>query len=154
MKTKIILRKATIEDVNDIGNVYLRSRKELVSFAPLIHSDESIYQWIRTVLLLEENVIVAEQEKIIIGMMSLKKTDNIGWINQLYINPKTTNQGAGTLMLKHAKSILGSPIRLYTFQENIGAKRFYERNGFQAIAFDDGSGNEENCPAILYEWVD
>ena len=77
----------------------------------------------------------------------------MGWIRQLYIHPNAVGHGVGTLMINMAKSILGSPIRLYTFQENIGAKRFYERHGFQAIGFDDGSGNEENCPAVLYEWV-
>lgn len=58
---KPLLRKATIEDVNGIANVYLRSRKELVSFAPLIHTDESIRQWIRNDLITKEQVIVAEE---------------------------------------------------------------------------------------------
>ena len=57
---KILLRDATTEDVKTIANVYLRSRKELVAFAPLVHSDESIYQWVRNTLLPEERVIVAE----------------------------------------------------------------------------------------------
>lgn len=150
---KILLRDATTEDVKAIANVYLRSRKELVAFAPLIHSDESIYQWVRNTLLPEERVIVAEEKGLIIGMMSLTKEDGIGRIRQLYIHPDAVGHGTGTLMIKKAKSILGSPIHLYTFQENIGARRFYERHGFQAIDFDDGSGNEENCPAILYEWI-
>ncbi|MGE3511045.1 MAG: histone acetyltransferase, partial [Vicinamibacterales bacterium] len=30
---------------------------------------------------------------------------------------------------------------------------FYERHGFVAVAFGDGSGNEERCPDILYEWM-
>ena len=150
---KILLRDATTEDVKTIANVYLRSRKELVAFAPLVHSDESIYQWVRNTLLPEERVIVAEEKGLIIGMMSLTKEDGIGRIRQLYIHPDAVGHGIGTLMIKKAKSILGSPIHLYTFQENIGARRFYERHGFQAIDFDDGSGNEENCPAILYEWI-
>jgi ribosomal protein S18 acetylase RimI-like enzyme len=86
-------------------------------------------------------------------MMSLTKDEGIGQVRQLYILPDVVGHGVGTLMINMAKSILGSPIRLYTFQENIGAKRFYERHGFRAIGFDDGSGNEENCPAMLYEWV-
>ena len=151
---KTFLRNATIEDTNAIANVYLRSRKELVAFAPLIHTDESIHQWIRNKLLLEEQVIVAEEEGIIVGMMSLKKTnDGIGRITQLYMHPDEVGHGVGTLMLTKAKSILGPPIHLYTFQENAAAIRFYERHGFQAIGFDDGTGNEENCAAILYEWT-
>lgn len=153
MKINPILRKATIEDANAIANVYLISRKELVSFAPLIHTDESIHQWVRNILLSKEQVIVAEEKGIIIGMMSLTNGEGIGRINQLYILPDAVGHGVGTLMVNMAKSILGSPIQLYTFQENIGARRFYERHAFQAVAFDDGSGNEENCPAVLYEWI-
>lgn len=64
-----LLRRATIADADAIANVYLRSRKELVSFAP-IHTDKDIYQWIRNELLPEEEVFVAEDKGIIIGMMS------------------------------------------------------------------------------------
>lgn len=41
-------------------------------------------------------------------------------------------------------------VKLHCFQANSGARRFYERHGFQAEAFGDGSGNEENLPDILY----
>lgn len=149
---KPVLRKATLADAGAIATVYLMSRKELVAFAPLIHSDESIQQWIREELLPNEQVIIAEEDGAIIGMMSLTSDKGMGRIKQLYILPSAVGHGIGTLMIKMAKSTLGSPIQLYTFEENIGARRFYERHGFQAIEFNDGSGNEENCPAILYEW--
>lgn len=152
MKLNPILRKATFDDANAIATVYLASRKELVTFAPLVHTDESIEQWISEDLLLNEQVIVAEENGNIIGMMSLTNDKDIGRIKQLYIHPIAVGHGIGTAMIEMAKSILGSPIQLYTFQENAGAKRFYERHGFQAIAFNDGTGNEENCPAVLYEW--
>lgn len=44
-----------------------------------------------------------------------------------------------------------APLRLYTFQANHGAMRFYERHDFLAIAFTDGQANEERCPDVLYE---
>ena len=147
-----LLRNATLTDVDAIANVYLTSRKELVAFAPLVHNDESIHQWIREVLLPTHQVMVAEENGTIIGMMALSKEEGIGRIKQLYLLPTAVGHGVGTLMIIAAKSILGSPIQLYTFQENMGARRFYERHGFQVIELDDGSGNEENCPAILYEW--
>jgi hypothetical protein len=37
-------------------------------------------------------------------------------------------------------------------QCNDAARLFYEKHGFKAIAFADGSANEEQCPDILYEW--
>ena len=147
-----LLRKATVADANAIADVYLASRKEFVFFAPLVHTDESIHQWVREVLLPSEQVIVAEENGVIIGMMSLISDEGMGRIRQLYILPAAVGHGIGTLLVKMAKSVLGPPIQLYTFQENIGARRFYERHGFQAIEFSDGSDNEENCPAVLYEW--
>jgi hypothetical protein len=39
---------------------------------------------------------------------------------------------------------------LYTFKRNAGARRFYERNGFVAMAFGDGSGNEAHEPDVRY----
>lgn len=87
-----------------------------------------------------------------IGMMALSKNEGIGWINQLYVAPAFVGSGVGTLLVTKAKSILGSPIRLHTFQENAGARRFYERHGFKILEFSDGSTNEENCHDMVYEW--
>jgi GNAT superfamily N-acetyltransferase len=69
----------------------------------------------------------------------------------LYLHPSVVNQGLGAALLQTALHELPPPIRLYTFQANVAACRFYERHGFQAIAFGDGSGNEEQVPDVLYE---
>ena len=76
--------------------------KEYISFAPLVHSDEAIQEWMHDILIAK------------------------------------------------AKS-LNLSIRLRTFQENLGARRFYEQHGFKIIEFSDGSGNEEHYPDMLYE---
>ena len=85
-------------------------------------------------------------------MMALSDDGTVGWVEQLYVHPRVVGCGIGTQLLERAKTELGSPIRLYTFQANTGACRFYERHGFRAIAVGDGSGNEEQCPDVLYEW--
>ena len=85
-------------------------------------------------------------------MMVLLIDEEIGWIEQLYLHPDVVGRGIGAKLVERAKAELGSPIRLYTFQGNQRAIRFYERHGFNAIQYGDGSGNEENCPDILYEW--
>jgi hypothetical protein len=43
-------------------------------------------------------------------------------------------------------------LELWTFQANQGARRFYERHGFEAIELTDGSGNEERTPDVRYAW--
>ena len=152
MSHALTLRKANLADAKIIAEIYLASRKAFVAFAPLIHSDESIHEWVRDTLIPNSDVIVAEQSGQIVGMMALSKQKGIGWIDQLYLAPQATGQGIGAQFLAHAKTALDAPIRLHTFQENSGARRFYERHGFKILEFSDGSGNEERCPDILYEW--
>lgn len=145
-------RPATQSDAEAVAQVYLSSRKKFVSFAPVAHSDADVYQWIRNILIPHDLVIVVEQNNTIIGMMALSTAEEAGWIDQLYLHPDVVGRGIGTKLIERAKAELGSPIRLYTFQENQGATRFYERHGFKAIQYGDGSGNEEKCPDVLYEW--
>lgn len=152
MSTFPNFRPATQSDAEAIAQVYLSSRKEFVSFAPVAHSDGAVYRWIRDILLLTNQVTVVEQDNKIIGMMALSTDEEAGWIDQLYLHPDVVGRGIGTKLIERAKTELGSPIRLYTFQENQGAIRFYERHGFKAIQYGDGSGNEEKCPDVLYEW--
>ncbi len=56
----------------------------------------------------------------------------------MYVQPGWTGVGVGKQLLDHAHQRLPRPIRLYTFQANVGARRFYERHGYQAIEFTDG----------------
>lgn len=152
MKINILLRPATLADADAIAAVYLASRKTFVGFAPLVHSDESIYQWVRETLIPGCQVVVAEEGAAILGMMALSKSKGKGWIDQLYLSPEAVGQGVGSRLVEEAKSILGSPIYLHTFQENFKARRFYERHGFSVVDMTDGSNNEEKCPDILLVW--
>lgn len=129
-------------------------------YTRLVHSDAEHQQWISEVLIPQGEVSVAEVDGVIVGMMALKREADVGWIDQLYLHPDWTGRGIGSRFVELAKARLvseqdkpaGSLIRLYTFQENTGGRRFYERHGFKAIAFGDGSGNEEGTPDVLYEW--
>lgn len=152
MSTSPNFRPATQSDAEAVAQVYFSSRKKFVSFAPVAHSDEAVYRWIRDVLIPTNQVTVVEQDNKIIGMMALTIDEATGWIEQLYLHPDVVGHGIGSKLVERAKAELGSPIRLYTFQENQGATQFYERHEFKAIQYGDGSGNEENCPDILYEW--
>src|SRR5271166_2138846 len=121
MTQKILLRKATLADAKAIANVYVATRKAFIAYAAQVHSDESIYQWICETLIPANQVSVAEENGVIVGMMALSKNEGIGWIDQLYLSPGSVGQGIGTLLVTAAKSTLGSPIRLHTCEQNIGA---------------------------------
>jgi len=145
-------RAATLGDANPVADVYLRSRKELVACAPLVHSDEAVREWIRRHLIPAGQTTVAVIDGLVVGLLAVSKGTDCSWIDQLYLLPTWVGRGIGTRLLELARGKLLPPIRLYTFQCNQPARYFYERRGFRAIAFGDGSGNEEQCADILYEW--
>ena len=145
-------RRATDADADSIAEVYLRSRKELVACAPLVHSDQSVREWIRQKLIPGGGVTVAKVDGVVVGFVAMSRGNECNWIEQLYLLPTHTRRGIGNALLDHAKHQLPPPIRLYTFQCNDAARQFYEHHGFRAVAYSDGSANEENRPDILYEW--
>ena len=57
----------------------------------------------------------------------------------------------GSRLLDVAKQHRPTGLKLWTFQANAGARRFYERNGFVGIATTEGD-NEEGAPDVLYQW--
>ena len=147
------LRPATSADASAVAGVFLASRKQFLPFAPLAHPDDSVRRWIAEILIPTGHVTVAvDSAGTIIGMMALAQDGSSGWIEHLYLHPSAVNQGIGTRLLELAKSTLGSPIRLYAFQANTKARRFYERHGFTPLLFSDGRTNQEKCPDVLYEF--
>lgn len=72
-------------------------------------------------------------------------------IAQFFLAETARGQGIGGQLLDAMKA--RSPaLHLWCFQENTGARRFYERHGFVAARFTDGAANEERVPDIRYEW--
>ena len=74
------------------------------------------------------------------------------FIEHLYILPECQDRGLGRQLLE--KAMAGArELRLWTFQANEKARRFYERHGFTAERLTDGADNEEKQPDVLYHWV-
>lgn len=147
-----VIRPATPSDSMAIAEVLCASRRAFVAFAPLRHTREEVHAWIAGTLLPAGAVHVVSTGPAVQAMLAVSQEPHTGWIDQLYVRPGHTGRGLGTLLLQHAHTLLTTPIRLYTFQANVGARRFYERHGYRAIHFSDGADNDENCPDVLYEW--
>jgi GNAT superfamily N-acetyltransferase len=107
--------------------------------------------WIRDTVLPSQAVAVAVTQDHVVGIVALDERDGTTWITQLYVLPRHVGHGIGSRLLAYAIQRSRGPVRLYCFQQNEGARRFYERHGFKAIAFSDGRTNEERCPDVLYE---
>jgi GNAT superfamily N-acetyltransferase len=147
----VTLHTASLADATRIADILIASRAVFLPYAPSPHSDASVRAWVRDVLLPRERVTVATLAGQQVGVLAMHHTDGIGWITQLYLDPPNVGRGIGSLLLAHALAELPRPIRLFAFQQNHGARRFYERNGFVPVQFTDGSGNEEHCPDVLYQ---
>ena len=120
-------------------------------YAPPVHSEAQALDWALKSLIPSGGVSVATLDEHVVGVLAVSRAHGVSWIDQLYVDPEYCGRGVGSQLLTAALSSLSRPIRLYTFQQNGGARRFYERQGFLPIQLGDGSGNEERCPDVLYE---
>jgi GNAT superfamily N-acetyltransferase len=118
----------------------------------MAHTEDEVRGWIGDVLIPGGGVYLVETEGQVVAMLAVSHDQDGSWIDQLYVRPGYTGRGIGARLLRLAHERLRPPIRLFTFQANSGARRFYERQGYKAVQFTDGAGNEERCPDVLYEW--
>lgn len=70
----------------------------------------------------------------------------------LYVRRKYRSLGIGLLLLNRCKFAQPKGFELWTFQQNAGARQFYEREGFTEAERTDGAENEEGLPDIRYIW--
>lgn len=75
-----------------------------------------------------------------------------GWVDQLYVLSEYQGKGIGHTLLALAQAD-SDELQLWTFQKNDAARRFYEKHGFAAVEFTDGTGNEEREPDMRYRWL-
>jgi GNAT superfamily N-acetyltransferase len=141
---EILMRPAVGSDAVAIATM-MRASLDAFDWMPVLHTPEEDLFFIRDILLPSQQVTVAETNGRIVGFIAVSGE----WIEQLYLDPAWTGQGVGSRLLAEA-TVGRRTVKLRCFQANTGARRFYERRGFRAEAFGDGSANEEGLPDILY----
>jgi GNAT superfamily N-acetyltransferase len=144
----ITIRPATSSDAAAVADVYLASFHATYDF-PLAHTDDEVRGWIGgDVIGSGETWVALDPLGAIVGMMAVEP----GVLDQLYVRPDRLGEGIGRRLLDVARDRSPDGLTLYTFQVNTPARRFYERNGFVAEWFGDGSTNEEGQPDVRYVW--
>ncbi|MEL7028991.1 MAG: GNAT family N-acetyltransferase, partial [Pseudomonadota bacterium] len=133
----------------EIGDLYVSSRAAGLPFLREVHAPDAMRSWIRDAILPRGATWVARRSDCICGFMTLEA----GEIDQLYLRPDMRRLGIGSALVAHAKAESPLGLRLVTFQQNQAARAFYEAHGFVAVAFGDGSKNEEGAPDVFYEWA-
>ncbi|WP_244571291.1 GNAT family N-acetyltransferase [Mesorhizobium carmichaelinearum] len=123
----------------------MRAALNAFDWMPVLHTPEEDLFFIRDIVLPRQKVTVAAAGSEIVGFIAVSGE----WVEQLYLDPTWTGQGIGSRLLTDATAAL-PVVKLHCFQANTGARRFYERHGFRAESFGDGTTNEEGLPDILY----
>jgi GNAT superfamily N-acetyltransferase len=133
-----------------VSALFLASRRAALPTLREVHSDAETYAWMREIVFPRYSVWLADVDGEIVGFAARDGA----WLIHLYIKPGWTGQGIGKRLLDVIVSEAATRtnvLRLHTFARNAGARQFYERHGFVAVAFGDGTANQEGEPDVLYE---
>jgi GNAT superfamily N-acetyltransferase len=141
------IRPAARDDAEAVARLFRLVRTACLPYLPELHTPAAELAFFRDRVFPDSTVRVAE-EAAIIGFVAWRP----GWVDHLYIHPDSHGRGVGTALLGHAMAEHLS-LRLWAFQRNIQALRFYAARGFREIERTDGSGNEEREPDVLLEWT-
>jgi ribosomal protein S18 acetylase RimI-like enzyme len=143
MNVKFI--KAIDEDAAEISQIledWAASNREI----PLVHNVEERADY-GCWLLEHTSVTMIHNSSGVVGFLALEKHI----IQGLYIKKDFQGFGFGQAAIKFAQKQF-EELRLWVFQSNIGAQKFYQRLGFQIVEKSDGEDNDYRLPDIFYCW--
>lgn len=145
--TSFTVRKLEVKESDAVAQVLRASFDERLPWLSGLHTPEEDRNFVRAHLFLQCE-IWGGFDPDLIGFIAFAP----GWVEQLYVLPGHQGRGVGGALLAPAKAA-NAELRLWTFQRNASARRFYERHSFIAIEETDGSANEEREPDVLYRWI-
>jgi ribosomal protein S18 acetylase RimI-like enzyme len=145
----VTIRPAEPGDAKAVAEVFLAARAGM-TYLPELHTAAETRGWVRDVLLRDHEVWIAEVDSRVAGFAALSDD----FLEHIYVHPQAQGRGLGTVLLALSKARRPEGLRLWVFQKNEGARRLYERHGFELVELTDGAGNEEREPDALYEWVE
>ncbi|MGZ5988729.1 MAG: N-acetyltransferase family protein [Rhizomicrobium sp.] len=140
------IRRATAKDAPQAAEVFLAARATM-TYLPHLHTNDETRNFIRGVVESKETW-VAERDGKVVGFAVIDG----GWLEHLYVDPSRFNTGTGSRLFEMATKQHPQGFQLWAFQQNVGARRFYERHGCALVRLTDGAENEEKMPDALYVW--
>jgi ribosomal protein S18 acetylase RimI-like enzyme len=142
------IRRMRTDELESVVTVWRRSRDDAQPWleARMGYTRGDDLGFFRDVLMRENEVWIAAAGDTVLGLLALHD----GFIAHLYVEPSAQRKGVGSALIAHASALSARTLALYTHQKNRRARRFYERHGFQPVAFGVSPGAE--CePDVRYE---
>jgi GNAT superfamily N-acetyltransferase len=146
--TQFTMRAAREDDAVVIAQAHVDARRVAMPWLPMVHTFEETVQFFGDFVIPNQIVLVAELEEGVIGFIAIEGS----YVEHLYVTPAHQGIGIGDALLQKAKELHPEGLMLWTFERNHRARTFYEKRGFVAIEFTDGSRNEERTPDVRYHW--
>jgi GNAT superfamily N-acetyltransferase len=140
-----VIRRGSPADADAIGDIFVRARDPM-TYLPRIPDD--VRPKLGGLIAARHEIWVIEDRLRVMGFAGLSH----GWLDHLNVDPGSQGRGFGSMLVSHVKKLQPDGTRLWVFQKNAGARRFYERHEFRLEKMTDGSGNMEREPDALYAW--
>jgi GNAT superfamily N-acetyltransferase len=149
--SRVEIRPAREDEIEPLTRLFVRSRNEM-EYLPRVPEEHiaAIADRIRE----HEEIWVAEEDGRMLGFIGIEQSRNLDApvLERIYVEPREQNRGVGTALLDKAKELRPQGLYLWVFQKNEGARRLYERHGFELVELTDGAHNMEREPDALYRW--
>lgn len=144
----LAFRRADDSDAAAVADVWLRSFAAALPTVRRAHDDDAVRAWFSHVVVPQYETWIAVAKGSVVGLLVLDGEE----LEQLYLDPSWRGRGVGDRFVDLAKQQRPAGLRLWTFQVNEPARRFYERHGFIEVERTDGQRNEEREPDVRYVW--
>lgn len=141
------LRRASLDDMPVLARLYRRTVQTSLPFLPTLHTPQEDAWWFCERLFAINEVWLEEGADGPEGYIAFRSD----FIEHLFVRPESQGVRVGVRLLEKAKAH-AAELSLWTFQQNLRARRFYEKHGFVAVTETDGRDNEEQLPDVLYRW--
>ena len=146
----MVVRSYRPDDFAEVVAMWRASRRAAFSYVAVhqTYTLEDDQRYFREVIAVRYTVWLAELDGRIVAFMALRGDV----LEQLFVAVDRQRQRIGTRLLAMAKQLSPGGLRLFTFQRNDGARRFYERHGFRAVRLGVSPAPESE-PDVEYCWV-
>jgi ribosomal protein S18 acetylase RimI-like enzyme len=140
------IRLANAADKDAAADLFLASRGTM-PYLPPLHSPDETRAFVGA-LVDNAETWVAERNAQIVGLAVIDG----GFLEHLYVHPSRFDTNTGTRLFRHVAERHPKGFQLWVFQQNVRARRFYERLGCALVRLTGGENNEEKLPDALYLW--
>ncbi len=141
------LRRGDERDAPVVTALFRLSFRSSLPHFPDLHTPEEDLAFFTKVAATSELWLAEDAAGSLAGFIAFKP----GAVEHLYVHPSQQGRGIGRALLQVAMDA-NDELKLWTFQDNDGARKFYERLGFDCDRMTEGMGNEERMPDMRYVW--